>query len=98
MNITQDEGDKCRDINCNGILEYEHKGDGCSCFISAPCGYCASSYLVCSKCGKTDEDYNQPIFSGEVSILSLNNWLQSMNIKYTGVIYRAKRGLPLDGI
>ena len=34
-----DEGSKCKDTNCSGILELE-KVENCSCHISPPCHRC----------------------------------------------------------
>jgi hypothetical protein len=46
------EGDIC--IYCGlGTVEIAHEGEGCTCFLGyPPCGYCLSSYLLCSNCGQ----------------------------------------------
>jgi hypothetical protein len=45
-----DEGSKCKDTNCSGILELE-KVENCSCHISPPCHSCMELRLLCNECG-----------------------------------------------
>jgi hypothetical protein len=46
-----EEGGPCYHAGCSGKLEFAYVGDGCSCHINPPCGYCASSYFTCLTCG-----------------------------------------------
>lgn len=49
-----EEGDKCREAGCSGVLGYE-RVEGCSCHIAPPCHACVSNPLTCPVCGWTDE-------------------------------------------
>lgn len=45
-------GEVCNRDGCTGIIvEGEQRGDGCSCFQSAPCSYCCQNTEYCPKCG-----------------------------------------------
>lgn len=61
------ENDSCLLIGCLGRYEWAYEGDGCSCHINPPCGYCTSSYLVCDECTYTPEEagmIDENTFSG----------------------------------
>lgn len=52
--MTWDEGGICPKCN-EGILEIE-RPYACSCHLHPPCSACLESYLVCNKCGYTEEE------------------------------------------
>lgn len=45
----EEEGEPCPDCGA-GVVE-KKDGDGCSCHINPPCGYCTSAHLACDECG-----------------------------------------------
>lgn len=45
------EGDKCEDPECDGVLGYSLIED-CSCHIAAPCHWCEERGFTCSECGE----------------------------------------------
>ena len=46
------EGDTCNRDGCIGIIKEGSKsGDGCSCHINPPCGYCTEQTEFCETCG-----------------------------------------------
>jgi len=49
-----EEGDRCSQKDCNGVLEYPEV-ENCSCHITPPCSACTNQQLVCSECGWEDE-------------------------------------------
>lgn len=49
----EQEGDPCPECAKPTVLH--HPGDGCSCHIAPPCGYCVDAYLVCEACGWESE-------------------------------------------
>ena len=51
------EGEVCNRDGCTGIIEEgERQGDGCSCHINPPCGYCTQNPEYCPECGWEAED------------------------------------------
>lgn len=53
-----DEGQTCERNGCKGVLAMDPSSDreGCSCFRSAPCGYCMSIMPTCPTCRWREED------------------------------------------
>lgn len=47
----KEEGDRCDDLRCNGILYFPEPED-CSCHINAPCHWHETVCLTCISCGK----------------------------------------------
>jgi hypothetical protein len=45
----QGEGEPCPE--CGVPVDIAHHGDGCTCFMSAPCSYCVDTTLECKVCG-----------------------------------------------
>jgi hypothetical protein len=52
--IDPEEGGPCPECRTIGLV-FRFKGDGCSCHINPPCGYCTSSYYACDSCNWEDE-------------------------------------------
>jgi hypothetical protein len=50
-----EEGDKCPNPECKGIMAYELQGE-CTCHIIPPCFNCVEAPLVCDTCGLTEEE------------------------------------------
>jgi hypothetical protein len=50
-----EEGDKCPQPGCNGIMGYEPV-ENCSCHINPPCSRCEHNPLVCLECGNGEDD------------------------------------------
>ena len=48
-----DEGDKCPELDCEGILEFPLV-ENCSCHINSPCSVCVENKLTCNVCGWED--------------------------------------------
>lgn len=48
-----DEGHTCERGGCQGVLAYtpSSEREGCTCFRTAPCGYCMSIVPECPTCG-----------------------------------------------
>ena len=49
-----EEGDKCPETNCKGIVDYPPV-ENCSCHISPPCSKCTDNPLTCTICGWEEE-------------------------------------------
>lgn len=55
--IERAEGDACPDA-CGGELEIRRPGgEGCTCFINAPCWSCTEQRLMCSLCDWDEADH-----------------------------------------
>jgi hypothetical protein len=50
-----EEGDKCPNSECEGIMEYAQSVN-CTCHISPPCWACTNVPLTCNVCGEEDEE------------------------------------------
>lgn len=46
--------EQCNRNGCEGILERVTDQEGCTCFISPPCGYCCCG-VICHVCGWEQE-------------------------------------------
>ena len=82
-----EEGDICKEINCNGILKYNDV-EICSCHISPPCDACTSNRLTCDECGWEDEspEYKE-VYAGPG--LSMREY-RPRPLDNTKIDYRAK--------
>ena len=50
MDVGTEEGDVCARDGCEGVIEVTREGEGCSCHIWPPCGYCVSAAHSCPAC------------------------------------------------
>lgn len=48
--VGSEEGERCGRDLCQGIIRVQPV-EGCTCFISPPCGACVSAPLECPECG-----------------------------------------------
>jgi hypothetical protein len=61
VSLSPDEGDVCGINGCTGTFQilpppFSFEGDGCSCHIAPPCGWCVSHEVRCTDCGLLPAD------------------------------------------
>jgi hypothetical protein len=82
-----EEGDKCREKDCKGTLEYPEV-ENCSCHINPPCQVCTNNPLTCNECGWEEEapDYKDVQVAPGLSMREY----KPLQLDKTKIDYRSK--------